>query len=119
MGSEQSATVRVEPDEVMVVVRDGENILAALNRAGYGYRTGCRRGGCGICKADLLAGAVSYPVTVAESVLPPEEVQSGACLPCRAVPHGEVVVRIRDDRIRCTSTFLAALAAREISERKT
>lgn len=119
MAARQAATVRVEPDDVMVAAKDGEYILSALNRAGYGYRTGCRRGGCGTCKADLLEGAVSYPVTVADSVLPREEIESGACLPCRAVPHGEVVVRIRDDRIRCTSTFLAALAAREISERNT
>lgn len=119
MGSEHAGTVRVAPDEVTVAARRDEYILAALNRSGYGYRTGCRRGGCGVCKADLLEGTVSYPVTVSDDVLSPEEIASGACLPCRAVPHGDVVVRLRDDRLRCTSTFLAALAARETSERKT
>lgn len=118
MGS-SSGTVRVAPEEVTVAARKDEYILAALNRSGYGYRTGCRRGGCGTCKADLLQGTVSYPVTVSSDVLTPEEIATGVCLPCRAVPHGEVVVQLRDDRLRCTSTFLAALAARETSERKT
>lgn len=119
MGSEHAGTVRVAPDEVTVAAKKDEYILAALNRSGYGYRTGCRRGGCGTCKADLLQGVVSYPVTVSDDVLTPEEIDAGVCLPCRAVPHGEVVVQLRDDRIRCTSTFLASLATRETSERKT
>jgi ferredoxin len=119
VGPEHAPLVRVTPEDVTVAVRGEEYILAALSRAGYGYRTGCRRGGCGICKADLLQGTVTYPVTVADSVLSADEVASGICLPCRAIPHGEVVIRLRDDRLRCTSTFLAALAARETSEGKT
>jgi CDP-4-dehydro-6-deoxyglucose reductase len=119
VGSQNTGTVRVTPDEVTVAARKDEYILAALNRSGYGYRTGCRRGGCGVCKADLIQGTVSYPVTVSADVLTPDEIAAGICLPCRAVPHGEVVVRLRDDRLRCTSTFLAALAARENSERNT
>lgn len=106
------ATVTVDPDGTTVQVNEGEYVLAALNRSGYGYRTGCRRGGCGICKADLLAGEVSYPVTVADTVLSAEERTTGSCLTCRAVPHGDVVIRLRNDKLRCTSTFLAALAAR-------
>jgi CDP-4-dehydro-6-deoxyglucose reductase len=106
------ASVTVEPDGIAVQARDGECILSALNRSGYGYRTGCRRGGCALCKVDLVSGEVSYPVTVADSVLSAEEQADGACLTCRAVPHGDVVIRLRDDRLRCTSSFLAALAGR-------
>jgi CDP-4-dehydro-6-deoxyglucose reductase len=119
MDTPPDVVVEIAPDEVAVAVRQGEYILTALNRSGYGYRTGCRRGGCGVCKADLISGAVEYPVTVSSSVLSPEEIEAGMCLPCRAVPTGDVVLRLRDDRIRCTSSFLAALASRELSERKT
>ncbi|HVE26848.1 MAG TPA: 2Fe-2S iron-sulfur cluster-binding protein [Sporichthya sp.] len=119
MGSERAGIVRVAPDDIVVTAKKDEYILSALNRSGYGYRTGCRRGGCGICKADLLEGTVTYPVTVADEVLSPTEIADGVCLPCRAVPHGNVVVQLRDDRIRCTSSFLASLAARESRERTT
>jgi ferredoxin len=114
VASERSGTVRVHPDGVVVAARRDECILTALNRSGYGYRIGCRRGGCGICKADLVQGAVSYPTTVSDEVLTREEIDAGICLPCRAVPLGDVTIRLRDDRLRCTSTLLASLAAREI-----
>jgi ferredoxin len=39
---------------------DGETILEGLYRNGYAFRIGCRRGGCAICKVDLLAGEVQY-----------------------------------------------------------
>jgi len=102
------ATVTVLPDGVSVRSRDGECILAALYRSGYGYRIGCRRGGCGVCKVDLVAGAVEYTATVAEQVLTPGERAGGTCLTCRAVPRGDVVIRLRDDRLRRLSPFLAA-----------
>jgi ferredoxin len=50
--------VTVDPDGVEVALLDGETILAGLYRSGYAYRTGCRRGGCGICKVDLVSGDV-------------------------------------------------------------
>ena len=119
MPQKYSGTVQVQPDEITVMVRPDESILGALNRSGYGFRIGCRRGGCGVCKADLLSGSVTYPVTVSDEVLTPDEIAEGACLPCRAVPDGDVVVKLRNDRLRCTSTLLAKLAARETLERGT
>jgi CDP-4-dehydro-6-deoxyglucose reductase len=106
-------TVTVVPDSTSVHAGEGEYVLAALNRSGYGFRTGCRRGGCGVCKADLLSGDVTYPVTVAQSVLSDDERSAGSCLTCRAVPAGDVVIRLRNDKLRCTSSLLAALAARD------
>ncbi|MGH3495287.1 MAG: 2Fe-2S iron-sulfur cluster-binding protein [Sciscionella sp.] len=101
------ATVTVMPDEVDVRSRDGECILAALYRSGYGYRTGCRRGGCGTCKVDLLTGEVDYPVTIAETVFTPDERSTGTCLSCRAVPVGDVVIALRDERLRRLNPLLA------------
>jgi ferredoxin len=100
------AMVTVLPDDVAVEYRDGESILAALYRTGYGYRTGCRRGGCGICKVDLVTGEVGYPVTVADSVFTGAERAAGTCLSCRAVPRGDVVIRLRDERLRRLIPFL-------------
>jgi ferredoxin len=103
-------TITVLPDEVGVPARAGECILAALYRNGYGYRIGCRRGGCGICKVDLVEGAVDYPVALAGTVFTPAERRSGTCLSCRAVPAGDVVIRLRDQRLRRLSPLLTAAA---------
>lgn len=103
-------SVTIEPDGIRTQTREGESVLQALSRSGYGFRIGCRRGGCGVCKADLLDGQVDYPVTVADSVLTDQERTDGACLPCRAVPRGDVTIQLRDDKLRCCSTLLASVA---------
>lgn len=96
----------VDPDGEQVPVKPGETILEALFNSGYAYRVGCRRGGCAICKVDLVAGEVSYDHTVADTVLTDEERTDGTCLTCRAVPDGDVTIRLRDERIRLTNSML-------------
>ena len=48
----------VESDDVAIDLLEGETILEGLYRNGYAYRVGCRRGGCAICKVDLVTGEV-------------------------------------------------------------
>jgi ferredoxin len=83
-----------------------ETVLAALHRGGHAVRSGCRRGGCGICKIDVVSGDVRYTHPVAPSVLSDDERAEGVCLSCRAVPDGDVEVRLREhDRGRRTGLF--------------
>ena len=104
-----TASVTVQPDGALVQLLPGETILAGLYRRGYAYRTGCRRGGCGICKVDLLDGAVDYERPVAPTVLSDEEQAAGICLSCRAVPSGDITIALRDDVLKCTMPLLAYL----------
>lgn len=101
--------VTVLPDGVEVELRESETVLEGLYRSGYAYRTGCRRGGCGVCKVDLRAGSVTYNRTIAATVLTDDERASGTCLSCRAVPDGDVVVELRDEHLRRTNPLLAFL----------
>jgi ferredoxin len=104
--------VTVTGTGVSVEVRERESILAALFRAGYAYKVGCKRGGCGICKVDLVDGDVEYPFTVSEQVLSPDDRVAGGCLSCRAVPVTDTEIRLRnDDRLRCVAPILAAVAS--------
>ena len=94
---ESAATVEAHADET---------VLAALHRSGHAVRSGCRRGGCGICKVDVVDGDVAYTHPVAPSVLPDDERAAGVCLSCRAVPEGDVEVRLREhDRGKQTGLF--------------
>ena len=78
-----------------------ETLLAALSRSGLGYRIGCRRGGCGVCKLHLLLGEVRYERMLAQSVLSDEERIEGICLSCRAVPITNVVIELQEgDKLR-------------------
>nr|NLI49716.1 2Fe-2S iron-sulfur cluster binding domain-containing protein [Propionibacterium sp.] len=105
------SVLTVLPDNVSVRAKPGETILAVLSASGYGYRIGCRRGGCGICKVDLREGEVYYDHPVAESVLSQEEIAAGAVLSCRAVPVGDVTIELRDERLKLNSALLRSIRA--------
>jgi CDP-4-dehydro-6-deoxyglucose reductase len=92
--------VTIVPGGTEVQVRPGETIVEGLRRAGWRSRYCCRRGGCGICKCRILAGAVTYPGPVAESALSAAERSAGLCLPCQAVPLGDTVIEQRDRDLR-------------------
>lgn len=99
--------VTLQPGGHRVPVEDGVTVLDGLYRAGYALTVGCRRGGCGICKADLRAGTVSYRKAVAETVLSESERAAGACLTCRAVPESDVTIELRPgSSVRRANPFL-------------
>jgi ferredoxin len=111
-------TLTVDGADVEVVTRDGEAILAALSRHGYAHTFGCRRGGCGVCKVELVLGEVAYPTLVSSEVLSDSDQESGTCLSCRAVPVTDTVIRlVADDKLRCVAPFLAAAARKSTIER--
>lgn len=111
------AKLVVDPEGVSIPLLEGETILEALYRAGYAYRIGCRRGGCAICKVDIVSGEVSYNRPVAEKVLTDEERQAGICLSCRAVPESDLVISMREDQLRLVNPVLARLAGATPPER--
>lgn len=115
-----TAILRLLPSMVELPVRDGESILGAICRKGFTYRFGCRRGGCGACKADLVSGEVGYSKKIAVTVLSDRERTQGVVLTCRALPlSGEVVLRLRpDSRLKLTVPLLFAAAQREAAALK-
>ena len=98
-------------DEVIYLEPD-ETLLSGLYKARYSYTVGCERGGCGICKVDVLDGDFSYNRPIAETVISAEERTDGTCLSCRAVPDSDVTIQMRDDEMRLVNPFL-----RQINEK--
>ena len=98
-------------DEVIYLGPD-ETLLSGLYKAGYSYTVGCKRGGCGICKVEVLDGDFSYNRPIAETVISAEERTDGTCLSCRAVPDSDVTIQMRDDEMRLVNPFL-----RQINEK--
>jgi ferredoxin len=100
-------------DPVVLEGRPGEVVLDTLRRVGYSHRFGCRRGGCGVCKIELVEGTTHDGALVAASVLSDEDRARGLRLSCRAVPDTDVVIRLVDgDQLRCLSPWLAGAGSR-------
>ena len=101
----------VADSDIEVQLKPGETILGGLHRAGYAARTGCLRGGCGVCKVEVTEGSVTYKETVADTVLTPEERSSGIGLICRAIPEGDTEITVKPElKLRCVAPFRAAPA---------
>lgn len=115
--ADHGVVLRILPDEAELLVRKGETMFHALRRYGYALRAGCREGGCGVCVLELVSGETFDLLPVAQSVLSDADRARGLCLPCRAVPTTDVVVRRDgDDRLR-KSPYSDKLAARDLSRR--
>ncbi|GAA6526171.1 2Fe-2S iron-sulfur cluster-binding protein [Intrasporangium sp. DVR] len=102
----------IHPTGEVVYLDPGETVLGGLYKAGYAYTIGCRRGGCAICKVDVLDGDFSYDHPVADTVISDEERTDGTCLSCRAVPHSDLTIEMRDGCLRLVNPFL-----RQINEK--
>ncbi|HTO49990.1 MAG TPA: cytochrome b N-terminal domain-containing protein, partial [Burkholderiales bacterium] len=81
----------IHPDNRIVPIRDGEQLLDAALREGVLMPYDCRSGGCGKCKARLLQGAVDYGVHQ-EGCLTAAERAAGKILACCATPLSDVEV---------------------------
>ena len=103
------STLTVVPEGVCVRMLDDETILQALQRRGYAYRTGCRRGGCGVCRVRLLVGDIDYPRGLSDGVLTDEDRAAGLAITCRGVPRGDVTIALIDDSLTVIAPLLAAL----------
>ena len=101
--------VTVLPEGVRLTAPEGRTLLFAILRAGFRYRYGCRRGGCGLCKVQLHLGEVRYERPIAQSVLSDDERVTGVCLTCRAVPITNVVIELQEgDRLRPVQPYIPA-----------
>jgi NAD(P)H-flavin reductase/ferredoxin len=85
----------VHPGRRSVPVRPGETLLDAGLRAQVALPFECRSGGCGVCRAMVLAGEVD-PGVYQKSALPDEARARGAVLLCCACALSDVEIEIEE-----------------------
>ena len=87
-------TVHVEDTDIQWRCRHGQSIAQGADRAQQGHLlAGCRGGGCGVCKVQLVAGQVSLRPH-GSNTLTPKEKSDGMVLACCAEPRSDVRIRI-------------------------
>ncbi|MCP5266812.1 MAG: cytochrome b N-terminal domain-containing protein [Burkholderiaceae bacterium] len=86
------------PIGTTVLARPGETLLDAGLREGLALPFECRNGGCGVCRASVVAGEVAYG-PVQPSALARADRARGVVLMCRASPTSDVSIEVeRIDR---------------------
>ena len=72
---------------------EGESVLAAMQRAALTtIRVGCRNGGCGICRIQVLSGAYSCGLMSGAQISNADRA-TGVVLACRTFPEGDLACR--------------------------
>jgi propane monooxygenase reductase subunit len=89
-------TVRLAPFGVEFECEESESVLNAALRAGISLRYGCKHGGCGSCKVQLIEGEVDHAGDSASAISEAER-DAGIALLCCAHPLEDIVVELADD----------------------
>jgi len=90
-----SYSVRIESTDHVFQVEEGESVLDAAVRQGIVLPYGCRGGGCGACKGQLLEGSISYPDGL-PSGLSEDDHNKGFALFCQAIPNNDLVIKTKE-----------------------
>lgn len=88
--------ITLEPFGVTFECAEDESILDAAIRGGIALRYGCKHGGCGTCKAQILDGEVDLERASGFALMEYER-EAGLALLCSAMPMEDVVVQLDDD----------------------
>ncbi|CAG4885421.1 Ferredoxin [Georgfuchsia toluolica] len=73
---------------------DQESLLVGMEKLGKrGIPVGCRGGGCGVCKIQIVSGAIKKRVMSREHISVADEA-AGRVLACRSKPTSDVVLRV-------------------------
>jgi ferredoxin len=72
---------------------DGQDVLAAMERLGRrGIPVGCRGGGCGVCRVQVVAGRFRTQ-RVSRAHIGEAERAAGICLACKLIPESNLTLR--------------------------
>ncbi len=73
---------------------ENESVLVGMARLGRkGIPLGCRGGGCGVCKVEVVEGRYHAQV-MSRAHIREEEIAAGQVLACRIRPQSPLTVRV-------------------------
>lgn len=85
--------ISFENEEKDFLCRDDESISHAMMRIDNKHPiVGCRGGGCGICKIEILNGEYTLG-RMSKAVVSDYEIGKGYALACRTYPNSDLVVK--------------------------
>jgi ferredoxin len=87
-------TITVEPEGTQFRCPDTRNVLVGMEYLGAeGIQVGCRSGGCGVCRVQVLAGTY-IAKRMSKAHVDEADLALGIVLACRIFPTGDLSVRV-------------------------
>lgn len=89
-----SYTIHIANDGSSYRCTDTRSVLEGMESLGKkGIPVGCRGGGCGVCKVQILSGNYTKRV-MSRAHISAEEEASGCVLACRIKPTSDLLLRV-------------------------
>ncbi len=90
----QKFSVWIEDSGETVLCDPRDNVLRAMEALGRkGIPIGCRGGGCGVCKVQVLEGAY-HTRKMSRACISEEEEAGGIVLACKLFPEADLRVKV-------------------------
>jgi ferredoxin len=87
-------TITIEETGESYRCSDQETLLVGMEKLGKrGIPVGCRGGGCGVCKVEVVSGGYTKR-RMSREYISEEDEAAGRVLACRVRPTGDVVLRV-------------------------
>lgn len=87
-----------------------ERILMAMEQAGAtGIDIGCRGGGCGACRIEIVQGDYAT-LPMSKKHVSEEDAAEGFALACRVAPKSDMLIRIAPQKVVETDAAVAVNA---------
>lgn len=73
----------------------GANVLKAMEKLGRkGIPVGCRGGGCGICRVQVIGESQYQTGKMSRTQVSMEDEEKGICLACKLVPESNLRLKV-------------------------
>ena len=73
---------------------NNQNVLLAMERLGrQGIPVGCRGGGCGICRVQVLGEGRYRTMKMSRAQVTAADEAKGICLACKLIPESDLEIR--------------------------
>ncbi|MEM7541884.1 MAG: 2Fe-2S iron-sulfur cluster-binding protein [Pseudomonadota bacterium] len=86
--------ITISETEERFVCRDDQTVLAAMEKLGRrGIPIGCRGGGCGICRVQVLGKGEYRTLKMSRAQVSEADEAQGICLACKLIPQADLTVQ--------------------------
>ncbi|MDA0824315.1 MAG: 2Fe-2S iron-sulfur cluster-binding protein [Proteobacteria bacterium] len=94
MNESRAYRITIADSDEDFLCKDGQNVLRAMERLGRkGIPVGCRGGGCGICRVQVLDNGRYRTLKMSRAQISIQDEASGMCLACKLIPQGDLRIQ--------------------------
>ena len=87
-------TITVDPSGQQFRCPEDRSVLVGMEYLGAeGIQVGCRSGGCGVCRVQVVSGTY-IPKKMSKAHVTEDDLAAGIVLSCRIFPTGDLTVRV-------------------------